>query len=179
MWLLVVAHQRQTWGCFFDLWEEDVTMDVPWCTLVPLLPPGAEKCSASTWVLMHTKVDLQSWSSSLRSYLFWQSSTSGSLASTRRSTSFTDSSSHSITAASLHRLQVLPTYSAVSSASAGGCLETWGEVGRMTVKFSPKWGGNKLWRDLKLWHGVLITQKGQIFWINNWKMITDLYFVYL
>lgn len=55
--------------------------------------------------------------------LFWQSSTTGSLASTRRSTSFTISSSQSITAASLHRVQVLPTYRPVSSARAGSCLK--------------------------------------------------------
>lgn len=61
---------------------------------------------------------------SLMSYLLWLSSTRGSVASTRRNTSFTDSSNHSITAASFHRLQVLATYSAVSSARAGGCLET-------------------------------------------------------
>lgn len=58
------------------------------------------------------------------SHLFWQSSTRGSEASTRRSTSLTDSSSHSITAASFHRLQVLLTYSTASSTRAGGCLET-------------------------------------------------------
>lgn len=63
-------------------------------------------------------------SASPSSHLFWQSSTRGSEASTRRSTSVTDSSSHSITAASFHRLQVLLTYSTVSSARAGGCLET-------------------------------------------------------
>lgn len=71
-------------------------------------------------------------SSLLKSYLFWQSSTKGSSASTRRSTSFTDSSNHSITAASLHRLQVLPTYSAVSSARAGGCLETEGRLSSLS-----------------------------------------------
>ena len=53
LWLLIVSYQRQTWCGFFDLREEDVTMDVPWCTLVPLLSPKTEWWSyANIWSII-------------------------------------------------------------------------------------------------------------------------------
>lgn len=99
---------------------------------------------------MQTAVLYQSASSA--SHLFWQSSTRGSEASTRRSTSLTDSSSHSITAVSFHRLQVLLTYSTVSSARAGGCLET--EYRESFQTFTTTQGAaahNKANKDYPIW----------------------------
>lgn len=127
MWLLIISYKRQTWDGFFDFWEENMTMDVLWCTLVPLLSPETEWWGYTyEWNITAQKYG---WMDAVWIfYLFWQSSTRGSWSSTLRSTSFTDSSNHSITPVSFQRLQVLPTYRAVNSARAGGCLETKGQM---------------------------------------------------
>lgn len=40
--LVYISHERQTWNGLFDFWQKNMTVDVPRCTLIPLLPPGTQ-----------------------------------------------------------------------------------------------------------------------------------------